>query len=64
MIDLATAAPALAWEVVTTGRLVRELDVRAVERFVRDARYAAEDAWKRDRMIVLAAAGTVGGSGR
>jgi uncharacterized protein len=61
VIDLASALPALAWEIVTTGQLIRELDEHAVERFVRDARYAAEDAWRRDRMIVLASAGTVGG---
>ncbi len=63
VIDLATVAPAVAWEVVTTGRLLHERDELAVESFVRHARFAVEDAARRDRMVVLASTGHVG-SGR
>lgn len=61
VIDLRTAPPALAWEVLTTGRLVEERDELAVENFVREARYAAEDDEQRSRMILLAQVGEVGG---
>lgn len=54
MIDLATAAPILTWEVLTTGRLMFEGDALRVEEFVRRARFAAEDAEQRDRMVLLA----------
>jgi hypothetical protein len=54
VIDLATAQPSLAWEILTTGALVVEKEEEPVERFVRAARYAAEDAERRDRMVVLA----------
>lgn len=54
LIELATAPPELAWQVVTTGRLLLEEDERAVEHFVRHARYAVEDAERKNRMIVLA----------
>ncbi|MBI2388266.1 MAG: nucleotidyltransferase domain-containing protein [Deltaproteobacteria bacterium] len=64
VIDLATANAPLAWEVVTTGRILLERDDEAVERFVRQARFAAEDAARRHRMIVLATAGEVGGARR
>jgi predicted nucleotidyltransferase len=53
VVDLATCAATLAWEVVTTGRLVVEQDELAVEDFVRKARYAAEDEEQRNRMAVL-----------
>jgi predicted nucleotidyltransferase len=64
VVDLATTSPALAWEVVTTGRLVHEVDERAVEQFVRQARFAAEDWEQRNRMILLAQVGHVGGATR
>jgi predicted nucleotidyltransferase len=57
LVDLASCDPVLAWEVITTGRLVQERDERAVERFVREARFRAEDADQRNRMILLAAGG-------
>lgn len=60
VIDLATAPPTLTWEVLTTGRLVFEGDAIRVEEFVRRARFAAEDAEQRDRMVLLA---QVDGSG-
>jgi predicted nucleotidyltransferase len=53
VIDLATASPLLVWEVLTTGRAILEVDPLAVESFVRRARFAAEDAEQRDRMILL-----------
>lgn len=64
VIDLRAAPPALAWEILTTGRLVLERDELAVERFVRSARYAAEDDEQRSRMVLLAQVGQVGGSTR
>lgn len=57
VIDLATAPPALAWEILTTGRLVFEPDELEVERFVRAARFAAEDDEQRSRMVVAAQVG-------
>lgn len=54
VIDLATAPPTLTWEVLTTGRLVFEGDAIRVEGFMRRARFAAEDAEQRDRMVLLA----------
>jgi predicted nucleotidyltransferase len=54
VIDLGTAHPALAWEIITTGKLMVEKEEEPVERFVRAARYAAEGAERRDRMVVLA----------
>jgi predicted nucleotidyltransferase len=57
VIDLRSAAPTLTWEVLTTGRLVLETDALRVEEFVRRARFAAEDAEQRDRMILLAQIG-------
>ena len=59
LVDLKTANPILAWEVVTTGRIVWEQsdpDDETVERFVRMARFAAEDADQINRMILSAAA--------
>lgn len=53
VIDLTTAAPALAWEILTTGKLVFEGDELEVERFMRAARYAAEDDEQRSRMVLL-----------
>jgi uncharacterized protein len=53
VIDLATASPLLVWEVLTTGRSIFEADPLFVENFVRRARFAAEDAEQRDRMILL-----------
>lgn len=64
VIDLRSAAPSLAWEVLTTGRLVDERDAVAVERFVREARYAAEDDEQRSRMVLLAHVDRVGSSSR
>lgn len=56
------AAPAiLAWEIVTTGRLVVENDALALEEFLRRTRYAAEDEEQRARMVLLAQVGQVGG---
>jgi predicted nucleotidyltransferase len=60
VIDLATAHPALTWEILTTGRPLFERDEELVENFVRRARFAAEDAEQRDRMVLLAQAGHVG----
>jgi predicted nucleotidyltransferase len=60
VIDLRTTSPSLAWEVLTTGRLVLERDEQATSDFLRRARFAAEDAQQRNRMIVLAQAGHVG----
>jgi predicted nucleotidyltransferase len=60
VIDLAVASPILAWEIVTSGRVIREDDALALERFLRRARYEAEDADQRNRMIVLAQTGRVG----
>lgn len=64
VIDLRTAPPALAWEILTTGRLVVEQDEARVERFVRDARYAAEDDEQRSRMVLLAQVGRLEGTSR
>lgn len=64
VVDLASANAQLAWEIVTTGRLVAELDELGAECFVRNARYAAEDAWRRDRAVLLAETGNVGGHTR
>jgi predicted nucleotidyltransferase len=60
VIDMAVASPTLVWEVITSGRIVREDDSFALERFLRRARYDAEDADQRNRMIVLAQAGRLG----
>jgi len=54
VIDLVTAPAMLAWEVLTTGRLVFEGDAIRLEEFMRRARFASEDAAQRDRMILLA----------
>ncbi len=62
LIDLARAPPALAWEVVTTGRLLAEPDEEAVEDFVRRARWAAEDDEQRSRMILAAQVAHGGGA--
>lgn len=64
VIDLSTAPPALAWEILTSGRLVFEQDERAAEEFVRRARFAADDAAHRDRLALLAQVGEVGGRRR
>ena len=64
LVDLRTAPPALAWEILTTGRLVDERDELAVEGFVRAARYAAEDDEQRSRMVLLAQVGQIGGADR
>lgn len=61
VIDLRTTTPELAWEVLTTGRLVMEGNEIEVERFVREIRHAADDAEQRSRMILLAQVGQVGG---
>jgi predicted nucleotidyltransferase len=60
VVDLALASPTLAWEVVTSGKLIREEDDLAIERFLRTTRYDAEDAEQRNRMIVLAQTGRLG----
>lgn len=62
VIDLATADPTLTWEVLTTGRLVFEGEAIRVEEFVRRARFAAEDAEQRDRMVLLAQLDGMGAS--
>lgn len=64
VIDLRAAPAHLAWEIVTTGRVISERDELAVEQFVRFARFAAEDAEQRARMVLLAQVGHVGGSPR
>jgi predicted nucleotidyltransferase len=64
VVDLASAAPALAWEVLTSGRLLIERNEPAVMEFLRRARFAAEDAAQRDRMVLLAQVGQVGGRTR
>lgn len=64
VIDLSRAAPSLAWEVVTTGRLLVERDALAVEDFVRAARWAAEDDAHRSRIIVEAQTGRPVGAPR
>jgi predicted nucleotidyltransferase len=64
VIDLASAPPALAWEILTTGQLVIERDEAHVELFVREARYAAEDDEQRARMVLLAQVGDRGSATR
>jgi predicted nucleotidyltransferase len=64
VIDLAAAPPALAWEILTTGHLLVERDEAHVERFVRGARYAAEDDEQRARMVLLAQVGDRGSAAR
>jgi predicted nucleotidyltransferase len=54
VIDLASAPPTLRWEVITSGKLLVERDEEAVEQFVRQARWEADDEEQRNRMIVLA----------
>ncbi len=54
VVDLAATSPSLAWDIVTTGRLVAEHDDLAVEEFVRRARWAAEDDEHRSRTILSA----------
>jgi hypothetical protein len=44
--------------------LVLENNAELVESFVRRARYAAEDAEQRSRMVLLAQVGLVGGRSR
>jgi c-di-GMP-related signal transduction protein len=61
VIDLASCGATLAWEVITTGRLLHEADEQEVERFVRQARFDAEDAAQRNRMILLAQVPSFGG---
>ena len=64
VIDLRAAPAHLAWEVITTGRIIAERDELAVEQFVRSTRFAAEDAEQRARMVLLAQVGQVGGATR
>jgi predicted nucleotidyltransferase len=54
VIDMASAPPALRWEVITSGKLVIERDEPALEDFVRRSRWEAEDEEQRNRMILLA----------
>lgn len=56
LVDMASCDPILAWEIITTGQLLHEGEPRGVERFVRSARFRAEDADQRNRMILLAGA--------
>ncbi len=63
VIDLATTSATLAWEILTSGKLVLEADERAVEEFLRKTRYAADDEMQRNRMIVLAQAPRIGTAG-
>ncbi len=60
VIDLGTTSATLAWEVITTGRLVVERDPLAVEHFLRRARCGADDEACRNRMIVLAQTPRIG----
>ncbi len=62
VIDLATTSATLAWEILTSGRLMIENDELANEAFLRRTRYAAEDEARRNRIIVLAQAPRVGSS--
>jgi predicted nucleotidyltransferase len=64
LVDMASAPPTLVWEIITTGRLIHEIDEERVEGFVKRARYADEDAEQRHRMELLAYAGAVGGARR
>lgn len=64
LTDLRSAQPTLAWEIVTTGKLLYEGQEERVEHFVRFARYAAEDQQRRDRMILLAHVPSIGGRTR
>lgn len=64
VVDLGTAPPELAWEVLTTGRLLLEGDEHELSQFLRHARFAAEDAAQRDRMVLIAQVGSVGGRTR
>lgn len=52
-VDVIDLAATLAWEILTSGRLLIENDELANEAFLRHARYAAEDEVRRNRMIVL-----------
>jgi len=54
VIDLETAESILAWEVMTTGKLVFDSDSGRPEQFLLDARHRAEDAERRNRMVSLA----------
>jgi predicted nucleotidyltransferase len=61
VIDMASAPPALRWEVITTGKLVVERDELALEEFVRRSRWDNEDDEQRNRMILLAQVAEVPG---
>jgi uncharacterized protein len=52
LIDLRTATATLAWEVITTGRIIVEVDEDAVSQFIRRARFDADDELKRNRIVV------------
>ena len=54
VVDLATAQPALAWEILTTGALAFDDGSGTVENFIVEARHGADDAERRDRMVLLA----------
>jgi uncharacterized protein len=54
VVDMATADPILAWEVITSGRLLFVREPATLQAFMRRARFRAEDADQRNRMIVLA----------
>ncbi len=64
VIDLATAAPSLAWEVVTQGRILVALDRAAVDDFTLRARWAADDDAHRSRLILQAQTGRLPGARR
>jgi predicted nucleotidyltransferase len=63
-IDMASVSATLAWEIITSGRLICERDEREVEDFVRRTRFAEEDESQRNRMIVLAQSPRVGTQNR
>ncbi len=64
VVDLTTAPATLAWEVITTGRLVLERDESAVMAFVRATRFRAEDEAKRNRMVMLTQSAETRGESR
>ena len=54
LVDLRTGSATLAWEVITTGRVIVEADEDAIAEFIRRARFDAEDELRRNRIIVEA----------
>lgn len=54
LVDLRTTTATLAWEVLTTGRIIVEIDEDAMGEFIRRTRFDAEDELRRNRIIVEA----------